>query len=96
LNYEHDATYNLTIRATDDSVLNLFRQTVVTININDLNEGPVLTPEDVIRIIDFDAQYNSNTGREQKNYGYGNKEEELLLSLLLTINAISGVMGYTG
>jgi phosphoenolpyruvate carboxylase len=34
--------------------------------------------------------------REQKNYGYGNKEEELLLSLLLTINAISGVMGYTG
>lgn len=34
--------------------------------------------------------------REQKNYGYGNKEEEMLLSLLLTINAISGVMGYTG
>lgn len=37
-----------------------------------------------------------STWREQKNYGYGNKEEELLLSLLLTINAISGVMGYTG
>jgi phosphoenolpyruvate carboxylase len=37
-----------------------------------------------------------NRWREQKNYGYGNKEEELLLSLLLTINAISGVMGYTG
>jgi phosphoenolpyruvate carboxylase len=36
------------------------------------------------------------TWREQKQYGYGNKEEELLLSLLLTINAISGVMGYTG
>jgi phosphoenolpyruvate carboxylase len=34
--------------------------------------------------------------REQKQYGYGNKEEEMLLSLLLSINAISGVMGYTG
>ncbi|MFT6996933.1 MAG: phosphoenolpyruvate carboxylase [Cryomorphaceae bacterium] len=36
------------------------------------------------------------TWREQKEYGYGNKEEELLLSLLLSINAISGVMGYNG
>ena len=36
------------------------------------------------------------TWREQKQYAYGNKEDELLLSLLLTINAISGVMGYTG
>ncbi len=36
------------------------------------------------------------TWREQKEYGYGEKEEELLLSLLLSINAISGVMGYTG
>jgi len=36
------------------------------------------------------------TWREQKQYGYGNKEEELLMSLLLSINAISGVMGYTG
>jgi len=36
------------------------------------------------------------TWREQKGYGYGEKEEELLLSLLLSINAISGVMGYTG
>lgn len=36
------------------------------------------------------------TWREQKQYGNGNREEELLLSLLLTINAISGVMGYTG
>ncbi len=34
--------------------------------------------------------------REQKGYEYGNKEEELLQSILLTINAISGVMGYTG
>jgi len=34
--------------------------------------------------------------REQKNYGHKNKEEELLLSILLSINAISGVMGYTG
>lgn len=36
------------------------------------------------------------TWRQQKEYGYGEKEEELLLSLLLSINAISGVMGYTG
>jgi len=36
------------------------------------------------------------TWREQKQYGSGQKEENLLLSLLLTINAISGVMGYTG
>lgn len=36
------------------------------------------------------------TWREQKQYESGSKEEELLLSLLLTINAISGVMGYTG
>ena len=36
------------------------------------------------------------TWREQKEYGYGEKEEKLLLSLLLSINAISGVMGYTG
>jgi phosphoenolpyruvate carboxylase len=36
------------------------------------------------------------TWREQKEYGYGEKEEEILLSLLLSINAISGVMGYTG
>jgi phosphoenolpyruvate carboxylase len=34
--------------------------------------------------------------REQKQYGYENRKEELLLSLLLTINAISSVMGHTG
>lgn len=34
--------------------------------------------------------------REQKKYEYSTRQEELLLSLLLTINAISGAMGYTG
>lgn len=41
-NYELGASYNLTIRATDNGTGALFDSEVVTINITDVNEAPVL------------------------------------------------------
>ncbi|MFP4313054.1 MAG: cadherin-like domain-containing protein [Alphaproteobacteria bacterium] len=62
LDFENDASYTLTIRATDNSPLTLSTQTNVTININDLNEVPSLDIETIIEEQNSGVYYSSATG----------------------------------
>lgn len=60
LDFEERSTYNLNIRATDDSVDSLFTNQTVTISINDLNEGPTLQIDEVIETINTNVRFNSD------------------------------------
>lgn len=68
IDFEQNTTYTLTIRATDDSVDTLFSQRTMTININDLNEGPTLEIDGVIATIDKTVNYYADNGNFYKYY----------------------------
>lgn len=68
IDFEQNASYTLTIRATDDSVDNLFSQQNVTININDLNEAPTLAIDEVIGTIDKTVSYFADNGNFYKYF----------------------------
>lgn len=62
LNFENRNSYTLTIRATDDSVINEFTNTNVTITVNDLNEGPTLDIGEIIEGQNNGVRYSADTG----------------------------------
>jgi len=64
LNYEMNPVFNLTIEVEDNGQGNLTDQAIITINLNDINEPPVIDPQTLS--IDLDVFYtfgdiNNNT-----------------------------------
>lgn len=68
IDFEQNASYTLTVRATDDSVDNLFSQRTVTIDINDLNEAPTLAIDEVIGTVDKTVRYFADNENFYKYY----------------------------
>ncbi|MCD8570511.1 MAG: cadherin domain-containing protein [Alphaproteobacteria bacterium] len=66
INFELRSSYTLTIRATDNSVDNLFTNRTVTISINDLNEVPTIDPQQVIELQNAGVYYSAATGNFYK------------------------------
>lgn len=91
LDYETRTTYTLTIRATDDSVDTLFTNQNVTININDINEGPTFDNETVIEELNAGVFYSSATGNF---YQFVNNNVNYATALsnasAATLNGVSG------
>lgn len=93
LDFELDNSYSLTVRATDDSVDNLTSQRTVTININDLNEGPTLQIGAVIETIDPTVSFNSDNNNFYKYINHNtNFNNALAQSALQTLNGANGHM----
>ena len=66
LDFDRDDQYVIRIRATDDNDLAKFRDQNITINIIDVDEAPILNPEDVIETQNAGVIYSAATGNFYK------------------------------